>query len=409
MTDANRTPLILSCGISRDANQRLADRLGGDGTAVVHHDLRQISSGVVLRTVKIGSRESSTTLELAHGCVSCTLREDLLPLLCELAGRQDVARIVVQLDETMEPERVSWAMDNVLVGEGVVTDVAEIQAIVATFDEGTWFEDASGNETLAERGLLGAPGDQRTLAQVALAQVEFADVLVAAGRATDTWTAAKTAAVLRRVAPSAVTLELSTVDERTLLDAVQATARRGEIDDPHGSLLRGEPPLHADCGITVVPFSARRPFHPMRLYDALDVLLEGVIRTRGRVWIASQPDIALWIESAGGGLNIGYLGAWLGAADGPGWDDVSPERRAFASLRWDPVFADRDQEFVVVAHDAYSHDIEEALRDALLTDEELADGPEAWAHYPDPFVREPDDAAESAGEISASNTGGFDN
>jgi len=51
-----------------------------------------------------------TVLELAHGCVSCTLREDLLPLLRRLARRPEVTRIVVRLDEAMEPEPVSWAI-----------------------------------------------------------------------------------------------------------------------------------------------------------------------------------------------------------------------------------------------------------------------------------------------------------
>ena len=387
MTHHPRVPLVLVSGLAPGPNAELAEllRAAGPGTAVVHHDLREIHSGVVRRRLRLGEDDELTVLELAHGCVSCTLREDLLPLLRRLARRPEVSRIVVRLDEAMEPEPVSWAIRNVLVGDHPVSDDVDLRAVLTVVDCVTWLADATGDEVLAERNLQGSPEDERTVAQVALAQVEFADVLVLAGAATDAWSAAKGAAVLDRVAPSIPRVELARVDGHSVLDAVPANARRGEVTDMHGALLRGEPPLHADCGIALLAFTARRPFHPERLHDALDVLLDGVVRTRGRVWVASQPDVAFWIESAGGGLGIGHAGPWLAAPDGPAWTDVSPERRTLASLRWDPVHGDRAQELVVVTDHATPDEIEAALLGALLTDEELADGAEAWLRYPDPF------------------------
>ncbi|WP_158885752.1 ribosome hibernation factor-recruiting GTPase MRF [Amycolatopsis anabasis] len=387
MTDNPRVPLTLISGLAPGPSARLADllRTARPGTAVVHHDLRHITSGVVRRRIQLGPRDQLTALELAHGCVSCTLREDLLPLLRKLARMPEVQRIVVRLDEAMEPEPVSWALRNVLVGDRPVSTDVDLDAVVTVLDRAHWLADVTGDDTLADRGLRASPDDERTVAQVALSQAEFADVLVLAGAATDAWSAAKAAAVLDRVAPGAPRLSLSTVDAEKLAAAVPPDARRGEITDPHGPLLRGEPPLHADCGIALLPFTARRPFHPERLHDAIDVLLEGVVRTRGRAWVASQPDVAFWVESAGGGLGIGHAGPWLDSPGGPAWDEVSPERRTLASLRWDPVFGDRAQELVVVTDQATPEEIEAALRGTLLTDEELAAGPEAWRHYPDPF------------------------
>ncbi|WP_410638727.1 ribosome hibernation factor-recruiting GTPase MRF [Amycolatopsis sp. lyj-346] len=382
-----RVPLVLVSGLAAGPNAELAEllRAAGPGTAVVHHDLREIHSGVVRRRLRLGPRDELTVLELAHGCVSCTLREDLLPLLRRLARRPEVTRIVVRLDEAMEPEPVSWAIRNVLVGDHPVHDDVDLRAVLTVVDCATWLADATGDDELADRNLQGSPEDERTVAQVALSQVEFADVLVLAGAATDAWSAAKATAVLDRVAPSIPRVELSRIDGGSVLDAVPANARRGEVTDMHGALLRGEPPLHDDCGIALLTFTARRPFHPERLHDALDVLLDGVVRTRGRAWVASQPDVAFWIESAGGGLGLGHAGPWLAAPDGPEWTDVSPERRTLASLRWDPVHGDRAQELVVVTDQATPDEVEAALRGALLTDEELAEGPDAWLRYPDPF------------------------
>jgi hypothetical protein len=64
---------------------------------------------------------------------------------------------------------------------------------------------------------------------------------------------------------------------------------------------------------------------------------------------------------------------------------VSPERRTLASPRWYPDFGDRAQELVVVTDQATPEEVDAALRGALLTDDEMAAGPEAWHAYPDPF------------------------
>jgi G3E family GTPase len=385
--DKQRVPLFLISGLAPVPNGELADllRAGEPGTAVVHHDLRQITEGIVRRRVQLGSRDQLTVLELAHGCVSCTLREDLLPLLRKLARMPQVTRIVIRLDEAMEPEPVSWAIDHVLVGETPVCEDVDLQATFAVIDRRTWLADTTGDETLAERGIRASPEDDRTVAHVAISQAEFSDVLVLTGTPGDAWIGAKGAAILDRVAPSLPRVEMSTVDAAALLAAVPEDARRGEVTDMHGPLLRGQPPLQADCGVAVLVFTAQRPFHPERLHDAIDVLLDGVVRTRGRAWVASQPDVALWIESAGGGLGIGHAGPWLDAPDGPAWEDVSPERRTMASLRWDPEFGDRAQEIVVVTDQATPDEVDAALRGALLTDGEMAAGKEVWLTYSDPF------------------------
>ncbi|WP_329061980.1 ribosome hibernation factor-recruiting GTPase MRF [Amycolatopsis sp. NBC_01480] len=387
MTQHPRVPLVLVSGLAPEPNDELSEllRRAGPGIAVVHHDLRQIGDGVVRRRIRLGPRDELTALELAHGCVNCTLREDLLPLLRRLARMPQVSGIVVRLDEAMEPEPVSWAIQHVLVGDRPVSEDVEIEAVFTVLDCATWLDDATGDELLVERALQGSPEDERTVAQVALAQAEFADVLVLAGAATDAWNAAKSAAVLDRVAPSVPRVELSRTDVAGLYAAVPADARRGEVGDMHGALLRGQPPLHPDCGIELLVFTAQRPFHPERLHDAIDLLLDGVVRTRGRAWVASQPDVAFWIESAGGGLGIGHAGPWLASPGGPDWVEVSPERRTLASLRWDPVHGDRAQELVVVTDQAAPEEIEQALLGALLTDEELAEGETAWRDYPDPF------------------------
>ncbi|MFC4003467.1 ribosome hibernation factor-recruiting GTPase MRF [Prauserella oleivorans] len=406
MTDSQRVPLVLVGGLADVPVRLVADRLCGTdrATAYVHHDLRRIDDGVVRRHIRLGACEHLATLQLAHGCVSCTLREDLLPLLRGLARQPEVRRIVVRLDAAMAPERVCRELHNGVVDDVPVLDDMEIEAVVTALDQSTWFAAATGDDSLREHGLHGGPDDDRTLAQLAVAQVEFADVVVLAGTAPDAWTAARTGAVLERLAPSAALLELSGVDAESVRAAAPPDSPHGLPRDPHGWLVQGEPPLQPDCGVELLTFEAQRPFHPLRLHEAIDVLLDGVVRTRGRAWVASRPDEMFWIESAGGGLGIRHAGPWLASPHGPAWEDVSAERRTVAALRWHPVWGDRAQELVILTHRADPAELEQALRHALLTDRELADGREAWARYPDPFGTwhtDPCDDAGSAAEREA--------
>ncbi|MBF6217011.1 GTP-binding protein [Nocardia abscessus] len=374
------------------------------GTVVVRHDLTQLREGIVHRTVRTATQETSAVLELAHGCVSCTLRMDLLPLLCTLARRESVDRIVLALDPAFEAEAVCQAIENVVVAgvhgrvDGPAGRDVRVDAVLTCLDADAWLADATGDDTLAERGLATAD-DDRTVAQVAVGQVDFADAVIALGAAGASGALlgdarAKLAAVLARLVPGA---PVAWVDElsrltpalvETLLTRVPADSRRGRVFDAHAPLLRGRPPLTGDCGVELVEFAAARPFHPARLHEALDVLLDGVVTARGRIWLATQPDEVVWLESAGGGLRVGGAGRWLAAMPEAELAEADPERRAMAALRWDERFGDRDISLSILVHEADPAEIREALHWALVEDDELRlveRAPERVAQWEDPF------------------------
>ena len=426
MTDSSaRTPLVLVAGVDCAAVACAAAAVLDEfvGAVLVHHDVCDLDQGVVVRTVRFhgdhGVRTERTAVELAHGCLSCTLRQDLLPLLVDLAQRDDVTRIVLQLDPTLEPEHLCWAIDHLLLDQTPrgresgrrepASAYVKTEAVVTTIDARTWLEDATGEEVLADRGLATTADDDRTLAQVVIGQVALADVVLRHGHPDDAWSGARLEAVLDRLVPDAVQADLGRWRPAELLTSLDPDARRGRVSTAHDPLLPGQPPLGEDAGVSLVRFGARRPFHPERLHDALDVLLDGVVCSRGRLWLASQHDAALWLESAGGGLRVGDAGPWLAVLgdDADLWSQVDPQRQVSAALRWDPLHGDRDNELVVLTHRQPPLAIIAALDAALLTDDELAGGPAEWARLPDPFGswhEEPCDAGSPADEDSTHAT-----
>ena len=375
MATGSPTTLVVVAGLPDEATATLTEdlRAARPGTVSMHHDLSRVAQGIVLRRLRSAKQNTIEVLELAHGCVSCTLRQDVLPMLGKLAAIPDVRRIVLRLDPVVEPDAVCWAIQQAPV------DNLVIEAIVTALDGGTWLAAATDDRELSEHGLAVNSEDERTLAQVAVGQVEFADALVLTGAADP-----KTRAVLDRLAPRAPRARLVDLDPAALLERIPLDARRGAPDDPHGPVLLGQPPLDTEAGCTTVLFHDARPFHPGRLQFALDALLDGVVRTRGRLWLASQPDAVLWLESAGGGLNLGRVGEWLAASEPEQWPE-DPARRAMAALRWHPYYGDRAQDLAILTHEADPALLLAALHAALLTDAELAQGWSSWPDLPDPF------------------------
>lgn len=383
-----RTPLTLITGLDRTASARITRAMHTPGTTSVSHDLRNLEQGAVTATVhRIDGRGDDhlrvDDIQLEHGCVSCTLRLSLIPLLLELHEDPAVERIVVALDPALEPEKIAMEIRSRAGDEIAIVDT------VCGIDAATWLTAATGEVTLAEAG-LSIGEDERTLAQLAVAQVRFADAIVIEGadRCGGAWQLARLHAVLLRLAPAA---GMRTLNSLNLVDAALIAGLRASktTASPHGRprrpfdpLLAGEPDLDEDCGVTLLPFEASRPFHPDRLHAALDVLLDGVVAAQGRLWIASNPDEVLWLESAGEALGIHRVGHWLAARpDG----STDPEHRLLAALHWDPIHGDRHSSLVVLCHRTSPEVVHGALTEALVTEAEFGRGPDFLAGLPSPF------------------------
>ena len=334
-----RTPVILVAG-QGDTDSVAGALMRRTGTLIVEH---RFDGQVVRRAVGLlrdgEIHTSEFPLELAHGCVSCTIRDDLLVLLRRLHRRDDVDRIVVHLASWLEPEPICFAINHVRVRVGpgyedgpAARDVS-IEAVVNCVEANGWLDDALGDAELR---------DGRTVAQVLVAQAEFADVQVL------TAPEPRALAVLRRLAPRA-RITVGTERIEMALSHLDAESRRGRETHPYDPLLAGEPPLGHDGDVALVEFTADRPFHPERLHAVIDVLLDGVVRTKGRAWLANRPDDVMWIESAGGGLRVSRAGTWLAAMDSHHMAYADPQRRALAATHWDDRFGDRHTSMTVLA------------------------------------------------------------
>nr|WP_231926198.1 GTP-binding protein [Micromonospora echinofusca] len=362
---------------------------------LVRHDLTGMRGGVIRRVVRNGTGiVEDEQVALAHGCASCTLREDVLPTLARLARDNPGHDLVLMLSEVVEPEAVAAACAHHLVDGAPLTDLIRVDSYVTVLDAEHLLDGLASTDDLAALGIQAAEDDHRALADVVARQIEYADTLLLWGRSRDgEFGTSRIAVLLQRMAPWATHFRVDgdLVDADALTRQLRHTHRHRP--ETPGVLARGlegfalgmhEP--EADCGVVSAVFRARRPFHPQRLHDVLEDVNAETVRSRGHLWLASQPDAVVAWEFAGGGLALGSLGHWLVSLPEDGWEHVCDQRRLAAALEWDPYYGDRHQHLVFIGLDADPVALHRTLTGCLLTDAELADGEETWRTYDDPFA-----------------------
>ncbi|WP_410813836.1 CobW family GTP-binding protein [Micromonospora sp. 067-2] len=392
-----RPSLTVLCGFWPTATFAVARTLlaADPSLLLVRHDLTGIRDGVVRRVIRSGSGLlSDERVDLRHGCVSCTLREDVLPTLARLARSHPDRDLVLMLPEVVEPETVAAACAHCLIDGAPITDLLRIDSYVTVVDAEHLLDGLASTDDLRDLDIHAADDDHRALADVVVRQIEYADTLVLWGNSTEgPFDTSRLSVLLQRMAPWATQVHVGAdvVDAGELSRHLRDTNRHRP--ETPGVLARGlegyalgvhEP--QPDCGVVSAVFRSRRPFHPRRLHDRLEAVNAEVIRSRGHLWLASQPSTVVAWEFAGGGLGMGSLGRWLVATPDPHWDDASVQRRLAAAMEWDPYYGDRHQHLVFIGLDLDPIDLRHVLADCLLTDAELADGEDVWRGYDDPFA-----------------------
>jgi G3E family GTPase len=339
-------------------------------------------------------------VEMSNGCICCTLREDLLIEVARLAGEGKFDSLLIESSGISEPMPVAATFSFRDEDGKSLSDVASLDTMVTVVDSLNFLREYGSSEDLRQRGVALSEDDQRTLVDLLVEQVEFANVLLLSK--TDLVSAqelARLKAIVHHLNPEAriVAAEHGRVQLEDVLDT-------GLFDDVKASLsagwakeLAGEhTPETLEYGISSFVFRSRRPFHPQRLHDFLYSEWPGVIRSKGLLWVASRDaDVISWSQ-AGASCRTERAGYWWAAIAKAGWPD---DEDTLAGIRaeWQGPYGDRRQELVLIGVKMDEASLRSQLDACLLTRSEMRAGPNAWRLLSDPFpVWEELSAAEDA-------------
>ncbi|WP_128375377.1 GTP-binding protein [Streptomyces cavernae] len=378
MADGELSVVIVG-GLHAEARAAAVEQLlaAVPGSVVLHHDLSTAGHGTVVRTVRDARGPLSTgEAPLVNDCACCALREDLVPELERLAAAGEARLAVVELWDSVEPR----AMAEVVADSGL-----PLTQVITAIDPALVLPYLGNGDDLAEAGLAAAASDQRTIADTFARQLEYAPVLaVLPGGDTEDQ------ALLTQLHPTARRVPVGHGDPAGIAAQELAAAAFAGFDVEAAAAAQHAAsallPAEADaCGVATLVWRRRRPFHPERLYAALEDLTCAAARSRGRFWLADRPDTLLHWDAAGGALCVESAGPWLASLPDAAWELVPPVRRAAAALDWHPEHGDRCQHLVFTSPGLDREGLQLLLDSCLLTDAEYTAGRAAWKRLPPVF------------------------
>lgn len=334
-------------------------------TLVVLHDL--LEGGVVIRRVfRDGQCLERNESTLEHGCLSCTVRLDVVPTV----GRHLApgSRIIVGLPPAVASTSAVQALLRGL-GEAITIDAAVLACAPDAVEDHIW-----DHHTLFESGHTAVLEDARTPGEFLIGELCFNDTVLLAEPAlmpADPAARARGIRLVRELAPHAVVTEAAGEVRPGRHNLAEATARAVP-----GTVRVGRGPAQP---FSTVVQHIRRPLHPERFRHALAALAEGSCWLRGRFRLASAPASRIAVQGVGPRVWLENTGPWppdrtlLSVAAPPGSPGAGQIRQPGDG---------RGAVLAITGDDVDAAEVTALLRACELTDEEMTADP---ATFIDPF------------------------
>lgn len=367
--------------------------------AVIVNDMSEINidGSEVQRDVTL-SRSEEKLVEMSNGCICCTLREDLLEEVGQLAREGRFDYLLIESTGISEPLPVAETFTFRDEQGRSLADLARLDTMVTVVDGVNFLLDFQAAESLASRGETLGEEDERSITDLLIEQIEFADVILISkidliGR----HEREELIAILERLNAQAQIIPmvmgqvpLEKILDTGLFDFERAAQAPGWLQE-----LRGEHvPETEEYGIASTAYRARRPFHPQRFFSFIDRPWTNgkLLRSKGFFWLASKHEEAGSWSQAGGLMRHGFAGRWWRFVPKSQWPQ-DEESSAAILKNWLPATGDCRQELVFIGQNIDFTQLTAELDACLLSDAEMALGVDSWRLLPDPFGPWHDEAA----------------
>ncbi|MEN9579961.1 MAG: hypothetical protein RJA70_2970 [Pseudomonadota bacterium] len=382
---------FLGAGKTTLLNQVLQNRQGLK-VAVIVNDMSEVNIDAAL--VERGGAELSRTeeklVEMSNGCICCTLRDDLLAEVSRLAAERRFDYLLIESTGISEPIPVAQTFTFKDENGVSLSDVARLDTMVTVVDANSFLDEYYRADSLADRGQSLGKEDERTVTDLLIDQIEFADVIILSKVDLITEKKAKQVeAVVRALNPGAKIqlavsgqVPISEVLGTGLFNYEKAASSAGWLRE-----LAGEhKPETEEYGIRSFVYRTAHPFDAEKLWAFFneDENFRGVLRSKGFFWVASDHRATYEWAQAGGVSDVRAAGVWWAAINREDWGHPDGERPD-EKPEWDPRFGDRVQQLVFIGQQLDEPKLRKLLDDCLLDPALAQADSNVWADLVNPF------------------------
>ena len=359
--------------------------------AVIVNDMSEINIDASLVENEVSLNHSEEKLvEMSNGCICCTLREDLLIEINKLAEEKKFDYLVIESTGISEPlpvaETFTFEDEN-----GVsLSDAANLDTMVTVVDAVNFIKDYEEAKYLQETGESLGEDDERSVADLLVDQIEFADViLISKTDLVEDKDIDKLKAIIKTLNTQAEIIpikegnvEIDKVLNTGLFDFAKAKEAPGWLKEMRGEHI----PETEEYGISSFTYTARRPFLPEKFYNFLHSTEKygKLIRSKGFFWLGSRLEYAGQWSQAGGIARYGFAGMFWRSVPKQDWPT---DEQTLASIKanWVEPFGDMRQELVFIGQGLNESAIKKALDECLVSEDDMLKGEEFWTNLDDPF------------------------
>ncbi|MBH0089712.1 zinc metallochaperone GTPase ZigA [Pseudoalteromonas sp. NSLLW218] len=363
----------------------------GKKVAVIVNDMSDIN--IDAATIKSGvslNHSNEKLVEMSNGCICCTLREDLLVEVGKLAKEGRFDYLVIESTGISEPLPVAETFTFADENGNSLGDVATLDTMVTVVDAVNFLNDYEQANDLQQTGESLGEDDDRSVADLLVDQVEFADVILISK--TDLITSVqlnKLTAILNTLNTQAKIIPISNgnININEVLNTGLFNFERAQQAPGWLKEMRGEHiPETEEYGISSFNYTARRPFDPEKFYNFLHSTEQfgKLIRSKGYFWLATRPLFCGQWSQAGGIAHYGFAGMFFKAIPQQEWP-TEPELLADINNKWVEPFGDMRQELVFIGQSLDQQAMMNALNNCLLSEDAVLKGKDFWRTYNDPF------------------------